>query len=44
VRAHEEGLAALDDRVAAIAARFAEDGVDLDAPYRAPALAGRHVL
>jgi hypothetical protein len=44
VRAHEEGLASLDDRVAAVAARFAESGVDLDAPYRAPSLAGRHVL
>jgi class II lanthipeptide synthase len=43
VRAHEQGLAeagALD----AIAERFAEDGLELDAPYREPSLAGRHVL
>ena len=36
VRAHEGPLPGLD----AVAARFAEDGVDIDAPYRA----GRHVL
>lgn len=36
VRAHEGGAEDVD----AVAARFAEDGVDIDAPYRA----GRHVL
>ncbi|HEX5619830.1 MAG TPA: T3SS effector HopA1 family protein [Solirubrobacteraceae bacterium] len=41
VRAHEHRAA---DPLATIAARFAEDGVDIDAPYRDPALAGRHVL
>lgn len=43
VRAHERGLtrvAALD----AVAGRFAEAGLELDAPYREPSLAGRHVL
>jgi hypothetical protein len=34
------GAAALD----IIAGRFAEAGVELDAPYREPSLAGRHVL
>ena len=43
VGAHERGLGPAAS-VAAIAGRFAEDGVDLDAPYREPALAGRHVL
>jgi hypothetical protein len=36
VRAHEGPVRGVD----AVAARFAEDGVDIDAPYRA----GRHVL
>jgi hypothetical protein len=36
VRAYEGGA----EDVEAVAARFAEDGVDIDAPYRA----GRHVL
>ena len=40
VRAHEHAIAALD----AVAARFAEDGVLLDAPYLEPSLDGRHVL
>lgn len=43
VRAHELGAAgpaALD----VVATRFAEDGVQLDAPYLEPSLAGRHVL
>jgi hypothetical protein len=40
VRAHEHGIAPLD----AVAARFAEDGVLLDAPYLEPSLDGRHVL
>jgi hypothetical protein len=41
VRAHEHGSR---DPVASVADRFAEDGVDLDAPYREPGLDGRHVL
>jgi hypothetical protein len=41
VRAHEHGST---DPIAAVAARFAADGVDIDAPYRVPALAGRHAL
>jgi hypothetical protein len=44
VRAHEYGLAAVEERVDAVAARFAEDGVAIDAPYLEPALAGRHVI
>jgi hypothetical protein len=27
-----------------VAARFAEEGVQIDAPYLEPSLAGRHVL
>jgi hypothetical protein len=44
VRAYEHGVANDDMRVAVVAGRFAEAGVDLDAPYLDPALAGRHVL
>jgi len=44
VRAHEQGLVATAERVDAVAARFAEDGVAIDAPYLEPALEGRHVL
>jgi HopA1 effector protein family len=44
VRAHEQGLTAIGDRLDAVARRFAEDGVDIDAPFRAPSLAGRHVV
>jgi HopA1 effector protein family len=44
VRAHERGVEPVEDRLAAVAARFAEDGVDIDAPYLEPSLAGRHVL
>jgi HopA1 effector protein family len=40
VRAHEHGIASGDERLAAVAARFAQAGVEIDAPY----LAGRHVL
>lgn len=41
VRAHEQRTSkALD----VVAGRFAEEGVDLDAPYREPTLAGQHVL
>lgn len=41
VRAHERGSARALDTVAGC---FAEAGVELDAPYREPSLAGRHVL
>ena len=44
VQAHEQGLVHGSARIDAVAARFAEDGVLIDAPYREPALAGRHVL
>jgi hypothetical protein len=44
VRAHEQRLVAMDERVAAVATRFAEHGVAIDAPYLEPALDGRHVL
>jgi hypothetical protein len=40
VRAHEHG----EDPLATVADRFAEEGMRLDAPYRTPALEGRHVL
>jgi hypothetical protein len=40
VLAHEHGLSTVDERVGAIVARFAEEGVAIDAPY----LAGCHVL
>ena len=44
VRAHEASVTRIDERVDAVVARFAEEGVEIDAPYREPALAGRHVL
>jgi hypothetical protein len=44
VRAHRIGLTQLDARVDAVAARFAEEGVSIDAPYREPSLLGGHVL
>ena len=44
VRAHEAGVTRTDERVDAVVARFAEEGVEIDAPYREPTLAGRHVL
>jgi HopA1 effector protein family len=44
VVAHELGIERDSDRLAAVAARFAEVGVLIDAPYLDPALAGRHVL
>jgi hypothetical protein len=34
VRAYEHRARRIDDRLALVAARFAEDGVDLDEPYR----------
>jgi hypothetical protein len=44
VRAHAQGVNRPDARVETVAARFAEDGVRIDAPYLEPSLAGRHVL
>ncbi len=44
VRAGESGLSDARARLGAVAARFAEDGVRIDAPYLEPALEGRHVL
>ena len=44
IRAGEQGLVGESARIDAVAARFAEDGVLIDAPYREPSLAGRHVL
>jgi HopA1 effector protein family len=44
VRAHEQGIVRDSARVDAVAARFVEAGVLIDAPYLDPSLAGRHVL
>jgi len=44
VDAHERGIRRIEDRVEVVAARFAEDGVLIDAPYLEPSLDGRHVL
>ena len=44
VRAHERGVTDPAERLAAVAERFAEDGVRIDAPYLEPSLEGRHVL
>ena len=44
VHAHAQRLRRIEARVDAVAARFAEDGVLIDAPYLEPSLAGRHVL
>jgi hypothetical protein len=44
LRAHEQGITATAAQVDAVAERFAEDGVQIDAPYLEPSLAGRHVL
>jgi class II lanthipeptide synthase len=44
VRAHAQGIMGAGARLDAVAARFAEDGVRIDAPYLEPSLAGRHVL
>jgi hypothetical protein len=44
VRAHEAGMTRTDERIGAVVARFAEEGVQIDAPYREPTLVGRHVL
>jgi len=44
LEAHEQGAAGDAARLEAIAARLARDGVDIDAPYREPTLAGPHAL
>jgi hypothetical protein len=44
VRAHEHAIARPAARVRVVADHFAQAGVAIDAPYRDPALAGRHVL
>ena len=44
VRTHEAGIRGIPARIAAVADRFAADGVQIDAPYRDPLLSGRHVL
>lgn len=44
VRAHEQDIKQADSRLDAVAARFAEDGVRIDAPYLEPSVAGKHVL
>jgi hypothetical protein len=44
VLAHERGATRMAARLEAVTERFAADGVSIDAPYRAPSLAGRHVL
>ena len=44
VLAHEQRITDAGARVDAVAARFAEDGLQIDAPYLEPSLAGRHVL
>jgi hypothetical protein len=44
VDCHERRIVDLPLRLDAVAARFARDGVDLDAPYLEPAFDGRHAL
>jgi hypothetical protein len=44
VRADVLGLTRIADRLGAVAERFAEDGVAIDAPYLEPSLEGRHAL
>jgi hypothetical protein len=44
VRVHARGIEGTDARLDAVATRFAEDGVRIDAPYLEPSLDGRHVL
>jgi hypothetical protein len=44
VLADEQRVVDPGERLDAVAARFAEDGVSIDAPYLEPSLAGRHVL
>jgi class II lanthipeptide synthase len=44
VEAHDQGARRDGARLAVVAARLARDGVQIDAPYLEPSLAGRHVL
>ena len=44
VRAHRDGISGREARLEAVAARFAEAGVTVEAPYREPSARGRHVL
>ena len=44
VTMHERRVADPDAQLDAVADRFAAAGVDIDAPYLAPSLVGRHVL
>jgi hypothetical protein len=44
VAAHDSGCVTLGDRVDAVARRFAERGLDVDAPYLAPGSAHRYEL
>jgi hypothetical protein len=44
VRGHEQGLTGLGERIDAVATRFAEDGLTIDAPYRESFTAGEHVI
>jgi hypothetical protein len=44
VRGHEQGIREVGEQLEAVADRFADDGVSVDAPYLDPWLAGRHVL
>jgi hypothetical protein len=44
VLAHERGATRMAARLDVVTERFAAAGVSIDAPYRAPSLAGRHVL
>jgi class II lanthipeptide synthase len=44
VRGHALGVATVDERIGVVEERFARAGIAIDAPYRDPSLAGRHVL
>jgi len=44
VRAHEQRIVDREARLELVAEWFAQAGVDLEAPYREPALDGRHVV
>jgi hypothetical protein len=44
VRAHLERVTGITARMAVVEQQFAGEGIPLDAPYRDPSLAGRHVL
>lgn len=44
VVAHEHGIVDAAKRLELVAARLAQDGVDIDHPYLEPSLAGRHAL